>query len=174
MIEPLTQAALRSVLRLEDDGHLYWIKRTSNRIHVGDRAGSLGFNGYWVIRIFGKLHYEHQLVWFWHHGVMPRRLDHADVNSWNNKIVNLREATASQNGANQRIAIDNTSGHKGVSWNKRLSKWHAYICVNRKRIHLGFHEKIEDAAAAYAAAASEHFKEFARPSSWLPQGDHHV
>lgn len=51
----------------------------------------------------------------------------------------------------------NTSGKKGVSWNKGHEKWQAYIHVHRKRIHLGYFEDIYDAIKARIAAEEKYF-----------------
>ena len=55
---------------------------------------------------------------------------------------------------------DNTSGVTGVSWNKRRSKWEAYIRFQGKQIHLGLYDKIEDAAKARARAEEDYFQKF--------------
>jgi hypothetical protein len=155
---------LRNSLRYGAEGHFVWVRASSNRISVGDRAGCLGVNGYWSIRLDGNLYYEHRLAWLWHHGKFPDiDLDHIDGDKWNNRIENLREATMSENIANSRLSQANHSGRKGVSWNKRLGRWHAYIVVSGKRKHLGFFETLDEASAAYADAAREAFGEFARP-----------
>ena len=52
---------------------------------------------------------------------------------------------------------NNTSGHKGVSWNKRNKKWITYITFQRKRIHLGYFDKKEDAIKARLKAEEEYF-----------------
>jgi hypothetical protein len=75
----------------------------------------------------------------------------------------LREATPSQNQANKAMRSDNTSGVKGVTWDKSRGKWVAAIHVNRKRISLGRYKDIEEAAAAYEAASSIHFGPYGRP-----------
>ncbi|MBZ0293050.1 MAG: AP2/ERF family transcription factor [Anaerolineae bacterium] len=65
--------------------------------------------------------------------------------------MNLRFATRSQNGANKGIAISNTSGYKGVSFNQ--GKWEARIRVEQRRIHLGRYPSALEAALTYDAAA---------------------
>ena len=39
----------------------------------------------------------------------------------------------------------NTSGVQGVSWEKRLNKWHVYIGYKNNRANLGFYEDLKDA-----------------------------
>jgi hypothetical protein len=53
--------------------------------------------------------------------------DHIDRNTLNNLRSNLREATASQQSYNQGLRVDNTSGYKGVSWNKRVKRWIVHV-----------------------------------------------
>lgn len=88
-------------------------------------------------------------------------VDHKDRNGLNNQKENLRYATHSQNNMNKGLQFNNTSGFKGVSWNNRLGKYHAYIHINRKRIHLGFFTNKIDAALAYNSAAPKYHGEFA-------------
>lgn len=91
-----------------------------------------------------------------------RKSDHENCNTLDNRRRNLRIATNSQNGANRERLSNNTSGYKGVSWDKRRRKWHAYIYFNKKQIHLGFFDTAEQAYEAYCAAAIRLHGEFAR------------
>ena len=58
----------------------------------------------------------------------------------------------------QKTRSDNTSGHKGVYWNKRQRKWHAQIHLRGKNYHLGYFENIQDAIDARKAAEEELFE----------------
>ena len=88
-------------------------------------------------------------------------VDHIDGNKLNNQKSNLRIATKSQNGMNRGRPASNTSGYKGVSWDKHTLKWRAEIKANGKRYRLGrFLEKV-DAAKAYFEAARKLHKDFA-------------
>jgi len=61
----------------------------------------------------------------------------------------LRAVTNQQNNENHSGPTRaNTSGVRGVSWNRRLQKWHAVTSRNNKNVHLGFYERIEDAERA--------------------------
>ena len=54
--------------------------------------------------------------------------------------------------------VNNTSGVKGVSWNKEKEAWDAYINIHGKRIRLGRYAKFEDAVKARKQAEEEYFK----------------
>jgi len=90
------------------------------------------------------------------------RVCHLDGDGLNNQRANLRLATQSEVKGHAGLYKNNTSGFKGVWWNKRQQKWQAGIRVHRKLYHLGFFERAEDAAAAYWNAAQRYFGEFAR------------
>ena len=72
-------------------------------------------------------------------------VDHIDNNIQNNNLINLRWATKSQNSQNRSMSTRNTSGVKGVSWNKNTNKWRADICINGKKIRLGSFLNKDDA-----------------------------
>lgn len=71
------------------------------------------------------------------------------------KVGNLRWATRSTQLFNRRIPKDNTSGYKGVGWNKRKNKWFATISFNKKTTFLGLFSDKEDAIKARLKAEKE-------------------
>ena len=91
----------------------------------------------------------------------PRdEIDHENHRGWDNRKVNIRFCTRSENSANQ-LPRGGTSKYKGVSWHEKNQIWYAYIKVNRKRIYLGCYESEIEAAKSYDNAAINYFGEFA-------------
>ena len=88
--------------------------------------------------------------------------DHIDGDPLNNRKVNLRMCTHHQNTWNNRTPKNNTSGYKGVHWNKEKRKWGAGIKYNYKKLFLGYFDDKIEAAKAYNTAAIKHFGDFAR------------
>ena len=88
------------------------------------------------------------------------KVDHIDENKANNNVKNLRWATVQENQSNQGKYKNNTSGFKGVSFNKPLNKYSAQIHINYKKQHLGYYETAEEASRVYDAKAKELHKEF--------------
>mgnify|MGYP001558903680 CR=1 FL=1 len=107
----------------------------------------------------GKTIYMHKLIMNVERGFY---VDHADGNPLNNQRFNLRKATNSQNQMNRKNSSINTSGYKGVTWNKKLNKWRAQIYLEKKYIYLGYFKNIKDAASAYNEKARNIFGQFSR------------
>lgn len=88
-------------------------------------------------------------------------IDHRNGNGLDNRRENLRLCTVGQNNMNRRrLQNSNTSGHRGVHWDKSRGRWIADISVNNKVVHLGRFEKLEDATLAYKCASIQHYGEF--------------
>ena len=159
-------ARVRELLDYDaDSGVLTWRICTSNRVKVGDVAGWSGEGncfGYTQISIDGILYLAHHLIWFYVYGEWPIQIDHRDLDKSNNKLDNLRLATQSQNCGNLPKPKHNTSGYKGVSWEKKRNYWIAQISLNKKRYYLGAFDTKEQAHAAYLNAATRNWGEFAR------------
>jgi hypothetical protein len=93
-------------------------------------------------------------------------VDHKDGNGLNNrrrgKAGNLRFATKSQNQCNARMRSDNTSGFRGVYFDKRRGHWRMHVRIKGKSVVRGGFMNPESAAAAYAKASAELHGEFGR------------
>lgn len=100
--------------------------------------------------------------------------DHINGNTLDNRRVNLRLVSRSQNNQNRSISTRNRSGFKGVFRRRNRSVWLAQITEpgKKKRTHLGSFPSPEDAARAYDRAAEKHFGPFAKlnfpPTSAVP------
>lgn len=150
----LTAEKLRSILHYDPaTGIFTWKVRTANQVKAGDIAGSLDGGGYLSIRVCSRLYLAHRLAWLYTYGEWPKdQIDHINRNKTDNRIANLRDVSHKQNGQNASKPSNNTSGHTGVYWYKRDSKWQAKIMHNQKLIHLGYFTTIEDAVSARKAA----------------------
>jgi len=118
----LTAERLREVLRYEPEtGVFVWRVRAARRIHVGAVAGNISpSSGYRFIGVDCRLYGAHRLAWLYMTGEWPKhQVDHVNMDCADNRWANLRDATCSQNTANSCVRINNKSGFKGVSWDKR-------------------------------------------------------
>jgi hypothetical protein len=149
-----------------DTGALTWKRRTAE-LHPNDQArrtfnarydGKIAFTsddagGYKIGTIFGSTQKAHRVAYAIFHGSWPRgEVDHINGIKDDNRILNLRDVTKSENMKNAALSKRNTSGHAGVWWDKSRNKWLANICDNSKMINLGRFADKEDAIAARNAA----------------------
>lgn len=112
--------------------------RTWNSKYAGKEAGAIDKNGYRRIWLDGRLYRAHRLAWMVCHGDWPAKfIDHINGNRLDNRIINLRDATKSDNCRNTAIPKSNKSGVLGVSWRERDKRWIAQIRHGEKVIHLG-------------------------------------
>lgn len=159
----LTCEYLREILRYEPGtGIFYWRAKTAQRIRVGDVAGSYQ-RGYRILSIDNHDYPAHRVAWMYVHGYWPPvYIDHINGVPSDNRIVNLRLATATENMRNRKTHANNVSGLRGVALDKRNGKWRARISIYNKRFFLGSFVTSEEASAAYADAAVLAFGEFYR------------
>lgn len=137
------------------EGKLFFKRSLHSRQREGQEVGNLNNCGYLKVCLDRKSYLVHRLIFLMHHGYLPELLDHIDRNKLNNKIENLRECDKKVNSWNRDKQANNTSGFRGVSWNKAAGKWHAYIKIKGKRKHLGLFNTPEEASKAYEKARSE-------------------
>lgn len=74
--------------------------------------------------------------------------DHINRNKLDNRKSNLRIVNATESIINTNIRKDNTSGYKGVSWDKSRNKWQVFITSYKKTKSLGRYEKLKEAIKA--------------------------
>lgn len=96
-----------------------------------------------------KTIYLHRLVM----GLGDRKVDKKDVDHiFHNKTdcrkQNLRICEHYQNTTSQKTRTDNTSGRKGVCWDKTREKWIATITFNKHYYFLGRYEDFDEAVIA--------------------------
>lgn len=151
----LTQATLRELLDYDPlTGIFKW--RVSTPFRRPDRiAGTRSTLGYVKITISDKRYSAHRLAFLWMVGAIPTNdVDHVNGIRDDNRWVNLRSATRSENLQNVAVRSDNQSGFVGVSI-RANGKWVAQIAIDRKKHHLGIFDTPDAAHEAYISAKAE-------------------
>lgn len=147
------------------DGALFWKHRTISRGRKLKKGGkqitTKDAEGYLKVCVNYKYYLAHRVIWLMHYGNVPEFLDHINGNKSDNRIENLRPATKYQNSCNRKSRSDNTSGVKGVNWNKIKNRWQARIYVNKKAISLGYYKDLELAELVMMEARIKFHKEYA-------------
>ena len=87
-------------------------------------------------------------------------LDHRNRNRLDNRKINLRFCNKSQNSANAKLNIKNSSGFKGVC-RHTSGKWVAYVSRNSQQIYIGLFNSADQAAKAYNNSAKKLYGDFA-------------
>lgn len=116
--------------------------------------------GYVGMSLLGRPVMLHRLLI----GTPPHlQTDHINRDRSDNRRVNLRWATASQNAANRPKTLlpHHRSIYKGVGFDPRHGVWTIHVTCDYETRPVGRYETEEEAARAYDAAAGEAFGEFA-------------
>lgn len=87
-------------------------------------------------------------------------VDHINRNTLDNRTSNIRHVSPSQNRMNRGKQLNNKSGHIGVAWVKRFSKWMAHIRKDGVQKNLGYFDDINDAILARRNAEKIFFGEY--------------
>jgi hypothetical protein len=158
----ITQEYLKSILHYDpSDGKWTWI-RDSKRTWKGRPAGSLSL-GYLRIAIDQKLYRSARLAVLYMTGEWPDyEVDHINGIKDDDRWCNLRKADRRNNAMNIGLTSANTSGYKGVYYNKRQKMWLAQIRIDGVKTSIGFYDTAEKAGKAYQEYALKRHKEFAK------------
>lgn len=87
-------------------------------------------------------------------------VDHINHNVLDNRKQNLRKCYHFENIIASKTYSNNTSGRKGVYWDKSRNKWMVMITVNKHTYHLGRYDNFEDAVRVREDAEKKYHKEF--------------
>jgi hypothetical protein len=159
----LTQERLKELLTYSPETGLFYWKEKRGRRQTEHPAGTRTHYGYNGIRVDGVTYGAHRLAILYMTGAMPENdVDHIDGDVSNDRFVNLRECTHSQNLKNMKRHADNSSGFKGVYTATKGRSWFAQIHSDGTLHYLGSFPNRDEAAAAYDEAARSLHGEFAR------------
>lgn len=159
----LTASRLREVLHYDPDtGRFVWRVQKSNVVKVGDDAGACD-GEYLACWVDGRRYYLHRLAWLYMTGAWPLQvIDHIDGVKTHNAWGNLREASNADNQRNMGLKANNTSGRKGVYFERRRGKWRAQISEHGRTRMIGRYPTREEAYEAFCNEATRVHGEFAR------------
>lgn len=150
----------RGMVTVVDDEDYEWLNQWKWQAHENKRGVYYAVRNAWIKETKGRERMAiHRMILGLSAGD-PRKGDHINHDGLDNRRANLRIATHGQNVQNSRRRRDNTSGFKGVSWDKEASKWQAYIFSDKRRRLLGRFKTKEEAHAAYCVAAQALWGEF--------------
>lgn len=146
-----------------ETGIFIFKKSPNRRKPIGSTAGSFVKEGYVYLGVNGVNYLAHRVAYLMHYGFLPDGfIDHKDSDKWNNRIDNLRPASRSENAANSNISARNTTGVKGVYFDKRMRRYVGRLKKSNKLILVGTFATLHEADLAMREARVIHHGEFAR------------
>lgn len=113
---------------------------------------SINPEGYVISIPFGKIIRMHMLVM---NSTGEFDVDHKNHKTNDNQKSNLRVIEHYKNITHSKEYSNNTSGRKGVYFDKSRNKWMACITFNKKTTHLGRFDTFEEAVEAREKAEKE-------------------
>jgi hypothetical protein len=168
MKNEISQLRLKELLNYNPDTGIFtWKKRdwlvgkqkTFNTKYAGKEAGNKSLiSGYIQIQIDGKNQLAHRLAFLYIEGKFPEKhTDHINGIRMDNRWVNLRKATASENLQNIKKAHKSnlSTGLLGSHFNKIMKKFSSQIKTNGGLKRLGYFETAIEAHEAYIQAKRE-------------------
>lgn len=146
----LTVDRLREMLSYDPEtGVFRWKVSPRNRTLPGDIAGYINDGGYVLCIVDQQRVRLHRAAWAITNGEWPAgQIDHINGIRNDNRMCNLRIASASQNMQNTSLRSDNSTGVKGVHFRADTGKYQSRINVDGKTLYLGCFDAIEDAKNA--------------------------
>lgn len=138
-----------------ETGVIKWRKRTKcQRDNLVAGCTRSSDDGYIYINIKGKQYGAHRIALLLAYGFYSDDLqvDHINHVRNDNRLVNLRFVTRSENQRNQSRHRKNTTGVTGVYYHKTKRKYVAQIVVEGAKIYLGAFVSLEEATEVRKAA----------------------
>lgn len=159
----LTRERLKEILSYDPATGVFSCNKVRHQSHkIGDELGYDVGKGYLRIKVDGHQYPAHRLAWFYMTGEWPAEvIDHIDLDRSNNRWGNLRAATNCENLRNRPKNKNNTSGQKGVFWNKKDQKWVVKIGLNGTRHYLGTFDDFDKAVMVHQDGVARLHGEFA-------------
>lgn len=153
----LNAERLRELLNYDPETGIVSWKIDRARIKAGTPAGGPNDQGYILLRVDGHAIRAHRVAWAVMTGEFPEhQIDHINRIRSDNRWINLREATHSENHQNLVVRKDCRHGFRGIELHSS-GLWKARLSINKKRIILGYYKTPEEAYAARIAGELKYF-----------------
>ena len=139
---------------------------TGEMTRNGKQVGWRNSSGHMRFDFERRKLYIHRIAFAMMGHELPVEVDHINGNPSDNRWCNLRPCTHADNLKNSRKRSHSRQPYKGVRQHKSIGggRWQARISADGREYSLGYFATPEEAAAAYAKAATALHGEFARVS----------
>jgi len=134
----LTQERLKELLHYDPETGIFTRAMTWYKKAQGSKVGHHHNAGYLTVCIQSKTQYLHRLAFLYMEGYIPEQtIDHINGVRDDNRWCNLRHASVMCQRQNAARLSTNTTGYKGVTFNKATGLWGAQVIVNGEHFWLG-------------------------------------
>jgi hypothetical protein len=166
---PTREELNQLLIYLPNTGQLFWRSRSPdmfaptdrfsaealcnmwNGRSAGEYATSMQKSGYFGCTIWGRAYLAHRVIWALVYDEWPETVDHINGDKTDNRLVNLRAATALEQSRNRKMLASNKTGHHGIK-QEQSGRWRATIGGGGEGVYLGtFATKAEAIAARKGA-----------------------
>lgn len=112
----------------------------------------------------GKMHgttvYLHR--WIYDEQGYDIKVDHINHDKLDNRRENLRVTNHNDNCKNRYAKnSNNKSGYRNVFWDKQKQMWSVGLCINHRRIQIGYYNDLEEAGRIAEESRTKYYGEFA-------------
>lgn len=147
-----------------DTGIFVWAATFNTNINKGYKAGTIRKpDGYVKIGLKGKTYFAHRLAYLYMLGDWPlQEVDHINGDTSDNRWINLRQCSKSENMCNTKTYNSNTTGIKGLSYITKSTakrKWQGRIKIKGKTLSRSFFLR-EDAVSWLVETRERLHKEY--------------
>jgi len=161
MRKMITQSYLQKIISYNPETGIFTWLQLTGKAKPGREAGYLVSmssrkeSKYRVIGIDGKNFLAHRLAFLYMTGSFPENVvDHINHDASDNRWINLRAVSRTDNNRNAHRHYDNKSGVCGVWLDKKI--WVAKIGIKSKQVCLGRFNNLFDAVCARKNAEVVH------------------
>jgi len=155
----LTQEQLKAELHYDPETGIFRRLVDRPKSKAGSIVGYPTDRGWLRVKIRGKHYKLHRLAFLYMTGTIPNEVDHANRIRDDNRWVNLREATRSQNTHNRNSGGNSQTGYRGVVKSGRYG-YKALVSVNGERELSETFDSPEEAYLKYCEMATKAFGDY--------------
>jgi len=126
----------------------------------GAAAGTTMGTGYREVSVKNKKWLAHRLAFLIMTGDVPKYIDHVNQIKDDNRWVNLRECSHTENMRNTQVRKTSLTGVRNVQLHKHSGLYHVVLRISGVRKSFGYFKELEQAEQAAISARTQHYGNF--------------
>jgi hypothetical protein len=149
--------------------------KMSEKRFSGSHNVKVNQQGYLTTRLEGRSYLVHRIAWKMAKGSEPEYIDHENGDRKDNRILNLRSVSKTENAMNRAIQSNSSTGVYGVTISNKVEGFFVYIKKEGVREYLGSTKDFFEACCLRKSAEIRYgfHKNHGRPRAALHCGGKH-